>query len=428
MNAAVGRTPDWKFWEGELVAGEFTLELFLGSAEKGAVFRTLLPSGPAAIKLVPAGPAQAQKLVKRWNRTGALDHPHLIRIARTGTWSKSGMSLAFVVMEYAEENLALVLQERALTAGEALEMLPPVAQALAFLHGHELVHYRLKPSNIFAINDTLKLSIETVSGGNAGDDLRALAATIVECLTRQRITFREGDAGSKIVDSLPQPFPEIVRNCAGSNGRAQWSTAELSQRLQSPKPETPAAPSAAPVTRSLETKPKTAYYLVALAFLGVAIVAGSLLRHRTPESVSNVPPPSATKTAQPAPNVATPPSAPAAPSKEVPAASSKAVPRAERHAADAKTPVAIQVLPEIPAKARRTIRGKVTVVVNVDVDESGRVTEARLQPGGSSYFGKLSLAAARKWRFAEGNSGEWSLLFDLTRNDTKVSSQKTSAR
>jgi len=418
MNVAVGRTPDWKFWEGELVAGEFPLELFLGAAEKGAVFRTSLPSGPAAIKLVPAGPAQAQKLVRRWNRTGALDHPHLIRIARTGTWTKSGMSLAFVVMEYAEENLAIVLRERALTADETLEMLPPVAQALAFLHGHELVHGRLKPSNIFAINDTLKLSSETVSGGNTGEDLRALAATIVECLTQQRITFREGDGGSKIVDNLPQPFAEIVRNCAGQNGRVQWPAAELSQRLQSPKPETPAAASAAPVTRSPETKPKTAYYLVALAFFVVALAVGSLLRHRTPESVSTVP--TTTKTTQPAPSAATPPSAPVAPSKEVP--------RAEPHPADAKAQVAIQVLPEIPAKARRTIRGRVTVVVKVDVDESGRVTEARLQPGGSSYFGKLSLAAARKWRFAEGNSGERSLLFEITRSDTKASSQKAAAR
>ena len=59
MSVAAVTTPDWRQWEGEMAAGEFPLEQFLGAGEKSAVFRTRLASGDGAIKLVPAGNVQA---------------------------------------------------------------------------------------------------------------------------------------------------------------------------------------------------------------------------------------------------------------------------------------------------------------------------------------------------------------------------------
>jgi hypothetical protein len=122
MSVAAGMMPEWKCWEGDLVNGEFPLEQFLGAGEQGAVFRTHLPSGDGAIKLVPAGDVQAAELVERWNQARALEHPHLIRIVRTGTWVRAGMSVAYLVMEYADENLATVLAQRVLSADETLEI------------------------------------------------------------------------------------------------------------------------------------------------------------------------------------------------------------------------------------------------------------------------------------------------------------------
>ena len=69
------------------------------------------------------------------------------------------------------------------------------------------------------------------------------------------------------------------------------------------------------------------------------------------------------------------------------------------HAA-AQDGITRRVLPDIPAKARNTVHGTATVVVRVAVDPSGNVTEATLERGGSPYFGKLALEAARHWQFA----------------------------
>jgi len=44
-------------------------------------------------------------------------------------------------------------------------MLRPTLNALAFLHGKNLVQGRLKPSNILVVNDQLKLASDTIRPG-----------------------------------------------------------------------------------------------------------------------------------------------------------------------------------------------------------------------------------------------------------------------
>jgi serine/threonine protein kinase len=65
-------------------------------------------------------------------------------------------------MEYAEENLSQFLPQRPLTPAEARDVLAPTLQGLAFLHGDGLVHGHVRPSNILAIDDQLKLSSDGV--------------------------------------------------------------------------------------------------------------------------------------------------------------------------------------------------------------------------------------------------------------------------
>jgi len=443
MSAAVRTKPDWNQWEGEIVDGEFPLERFLGAGDNGAVFRTRLASGEGAIKLVPAGKAQADELLDRWNRARALDHPHLIRILRTGTWSKAGVLLAYLVMEYADENLATVLLERPLTADETLEMLPPVAEALAFLHRQGLVHGRLQPSHIFAVKDTLKISSDRVSVGDASADLRALAATTIQVLTQEAAGFPASGPETALIYNLAPVFQQVVRNCGGQNGRDQWSAAELSRWLRSQGE--PGRGEAARASRFRITKPKLTQFAIVFALMAVAIVTvGSLLRHRTAGSISAVPEPSAATPVQ-TPS-ASPPALPsparvkaakssAAPREAAPrlteAAPRQATDAAPRQATDAPDQVVRQVLPEISDKARRTVHGKVIVVVGLVVDQSGHVTDASLESHGSPYFGKLAVEAARKWVFVARNTTapqEWRLRFELTRTDLKVFPQKTAER
>jgi TonB family protein len=79
-----------------------------------------------------------------------------------------------------------------------------------------------------------------------------------------------------------------------------------------------------------------------------------------------------------------------------------------------------QFLPDASQKARDTIRGKVRISVNVQVDESGRVTAAAFDaPGPSQYFADRALAAAKLWLFApakmDGHNvpSEWVLRFEI---------------
>jgi TonB family protein len=65
------------------------------------------------------------------------------------------------------------------------------------------------------------------------------------------------------------------------------------------------------------------------------------------------------------------------------------------------------------------------VVVKVAVDSTGSVTDARLERGGSRYFGKLAVAAARKWTFPAGSSGPRLVRFEITRTETKAFVEKS---
>src|SRR5882762_5855791 len=115
----------------------------------------------AAIKFIPAGP-NADLQLSLWRRVKQLEHPNLLRIFETGRWRLQNRDRLYVVMEYAEENLSQILPQRSLTESEVRDMLGPVLDALVFLHGKGLVHSRIKPSNILATADQLKLSTDAL--------------------------------------------------------------------------------------------------------------------------------------------------------------------------------------------------------------------------------------------------------------------------
>ena len=87
-----------------------------------------------------------------------------------------------------------------------------------------------------------------------------------------------------------------------------------------------------------------------------------------------------------------------------------------------------KVLPEVPQKARDSIRGKVRVSVRVLVDSSGSVVNAKLDSAvPSKYFADLALRAAQRWKFRptkidDGNvSSEWIILrFEFMNSGTRV--------
>src|SRR4030095_11699771 len=154
---------------GQLVDGRFPLRRLLGTTQNSAVFLTDLPnerpSEPAteaAIKLIPEDPDTAGQKVGRWKTAAALSHPGLLRILHFGRSAVDGSPCLFVVMELASENLGELLPRRALTPEEASGMMSPVLATLDFLHEKGLVHGGVKPSNILAKRDAIKLSPDRI--------------------------------------------------------------------------------------------------------------------------------------------------------------------------------------------------------------------------------------------------------------------------
>jgi protein TonB len=247
----------WKQCEGQVIDNKFRLLQYLGGTDDSAVFLTQLagsPSQKAAIKFITAG-TSADLQISLWRRAMQLAHPHLIRILDFGRCRLSNRDRLYVVMEHAEEDLSQILPQRPLTASEAREMLEPVLDVLVFLHGNGLVHSRIKPSNILATADQLKLSSDTLFPIgelrkssrkfdahdapetaafplSAAADVWSLGMTLVETLTQHAPAWHPGDQANPIVpDALPEPFLDIARHALCREPRRRWSIAEIACRL-----------------------------------------------------------------------------------------------------------------------------------------------------------------------------------------------------
>jgi TonB family protein len=261
--------PDsWKQCEGEMIDGRFPLIEHLSGSNHSVVFLTERDDGQArkaAIKFIQADPANADVQLSRWKQAAQLSHPNLIKLFETGRCQLAGMDLLYVVMEFAPENLAEFLPQRALSPAETRDMLAPFLETLTYLHGKGLLHGRIKPGNILAIDDQLKLSSDSVcrvgeaplgikpdvysspesaqGESSPAGDVWALGVTLVETLTQhtpQRTGLPADAEGLPVPDSVPQPFLDIARNSLLADPRRRWSVSEISTRLNPPaKPPAP---------------------------------------------------------------------------------------------------------------------------------------------------------------------------------------------
>ncbi|PYU49352.1 MAG: hypothetical protein DMG53_05455 [Acidobacteria bacterium] len=247
----------WQLCEGQVIDNRFRLRQYLGGSDDSAVFLTQL-AGPqtqkAAIKFIPAGPTSDLQL-SLWRRATELAHPNLMRILDIGRCRLENRDRLYIVLEYAEENLSQILPLRPLTASEGRETLEPLLDVLVYLHSKGLVHSRIKPSNILASADQLKLSSDTLfpigecrkSSGkfdahdapetaasplSAAADVWSLGITLVETLTQRVPVLQPGNQADPIVpDTLPQPFLDIARHALRRDPRRRWSIAEIAARL-----------------------------------------------------------------------------------------------------------------------------------------------------------------------------------------------------
>src|SRR3984893_120956 len=279
----------WKQWEGQVVDARFLLRRHLGGSEHSAVFMTErgVPPQKVAIKFVQFDEPDAELQLFRWKHAAKLSHSHLLRLFESGRCHLGDFDLLYVVMEYAEENLSQFLPQRPLTPAEARDVLTPALQALAFLHGESLVHGHMRPSNILAIEDQLKLSSDGIFSipdhaeqshlpaaetqqcvsptslrhpspydppelakgiiSPAGD-IWSLGITLVEAL-KQHLPASAGTAAQDPVvpDTLPALFLDIARHCLQRDPQRRWTVVEIAARLN-PGSVAPSASAAKPTS------------------------------------------------------------------------------------------------------------------------------------------------------------------------------------
>ena len=438
----------WKTWEGRVVEGKFPLRQWLGGSDHSAVFLTETPGQPtqnAAIKFIPVENGHAEDQLSRLRAASRLSHRHLIRILETGSTRMDGGTVLYVVMECADDDLSQILPERALQPGEVADLLPPVLDALLYLHKNGFVHGRVKPSNVLAAGDQLKLSSDQVSLPADQDgrrrrrdvydapetaagiispagDVWSMGVTLVAALTRD-VTLAEAASPENrdLPESIPEPFRDIARDCLRLDPRRRGSLKDIQARLQPAARSVPAAsvPAARTTISPTPSKNHGKFIAAAIAVLAVIGILFAFLHSRSnqPSQTSNSNP----SVAQSAPSAQSTP-APVQPHTTAPTAGQ---PPAMNGA------VVHQVLPDIPKSAMNTISGTIKVAVRVQVDSSGKVTSATYKMAGhGQYFASHALKASEQWEFAaprrdgQPQPSIWLLQFRFKRSGMQVSPQQ----
>ncbi len=137
---------------GRVIAQKYRLDCLLGEGGMGSIWQAfnLQLELPVAIKLLRSDldtSELAERLRIEARAAAKLAHPSIVRVFDIGEtpWGEP-----FIVMELLRgESLADVLERGALAPTEAVQLLLPIADALALAHSRGVIHRDLKPENIF---------------------------------------------------------------------------------------------------------------------------------------------------------------------------------------------------------------------------------------------------------------------------------------
>jgi TonB family protein len=224
---------------------------------------------------------------------------------------------------------------------------------------------------------------------------------------------------------MPEPFGEIASGCLQVDPGQRWTVAEIAARLESAQGEagSPQARQNEPAAQAgseeanvsvIGDQKKSAKWAYALALAALVVVAAVLLlKPKTPGSSTE------TQTGMSAPHSDS-------------SSETRTGVSAPREEAQSGGDVLRRVMPRVSPGAQNTIRGTIRIVVKVDVDAAGNVTQARLKTAGpSQYFARLALEAARDWKFKpvpgndQGVASEWVVRFGLSRRGIEGSAERT---
>ena len=418
-------------WVGQVIDGRYPLLEWLGGSGTSGTFLTELDglgSRRAAVKLLPSSP-QSEDRLAGWTAAAKLSHPHLGQIYHYGRAEVGDVQCVYIVYDLAEELLSQIIPERPLTTDEARQMLDPILAALDYLHNAGYAHGHLKPSNVLVVENEIKISSDgllpvgkpapelltndihiapEIATGTVSPrtDIWSLGITLVEALTQQLpIWDAASDTEPILPATTPAPFAEIARRCLHTDPSRRCTLADIRNLLEAPVNRSTVKPAPTPLHAPSEHRPVDKPLPSRMPFLPlviglvllVAIIVGLQMHSRR----SSTPSPQTETTSQPSATQPEPAPAQAAPQSTEPAASAPA-PSAPVSPSTALSggDVLSRDVPTVSERASSTIHGTVGVVVRLNVDPSGAVTNAEYATHGpSAYFARIALESARNWKF-----------------------------
>lgn len=250
--------------------------------------------------------------------------------------------------------------------------------------------------------EAMSAEARTVEAGTA-EPMTAGTVTL-EALTPEpakidTVTF-EALTPEPATDAAPAPEPpppvHTPPQVASTDG---WIAPPVREEESAP----PAEESAQTEEEAAQRPPALGAILGVLVILGVVWAGVRMLSHSAP--APPLPPP--------------PVQAPVAAAAEQPVAPISEGSISREAAGDASRASVHQFIPEVPAGARRSVRGHIRVWVRVIVDRDGSVFAATPDKTGSSrYFERLALDSAKKWTFPAVDTPSQRLMqirFDFSR-------------
>jgi serine/threonine-protein kinase len=221
------RSPDG-YEPGQLIDGRYLLEEPLGEGGMGMVWkaRHAVLNTPVAIKLVLPElrfTDVAQRLMLEAQVEAQLKHPNVVRVSDFG---QTGNGDSFMVMELLSgRSLAKELElSGAMEPEQAVRLVLPLLDALAYAHASGIVHRDIKPENIF------------LSRSEAG----AVMPKIVDfgIATQERTEEAEGRITCRgtLLGSPPYMPPEQALCCDVDHRADIWSMAVVLHEMISGRP------------------------------------------------------------------------------------------------------------------------------------------------------------------------------------------------
>ena len=195
---------------GEVIDGRYQLTRVVASGGMATIYAALdlRLDRQVAVKVMHPHLAQDEQFVSRFIReakaAASLSHPNIVSVLDQG-WNQGGIPCVFIVMELVEgATLRDYLHEQgSLSVERALQIMTPVASALAAAHKMGITHRDIKPENILVSKEgRIKIAdFGLARGALLGNTMTAESSVIlgsVSYLSPEQVQRGVADARSDV--------------------------------------------------------------------------------------------------------------------------------------------------------------------------------------------------------------------------------------